>query len=712
MDLIEQKESSFDIAPGTANAARAMARRDRLWTAGVFLFAAAFFLLLASGHIYARDEETLYQMTDGIALHGEPLVSPDVWGLVESAAPSKHGLRPTSYGPGQPFLAVPWYWAGRAVGALGASAYAVYLSRFVVLTLNGFVTAATGALLFRLALAFGYRARVGVALAVCFGVGTFALIQARTFFAEPLTALLVLLAFFLMRHADRSATTDRQRAGLLVGSGFVLALSLFVKIHAALFIPVLALSLLLTVFSSFRDVLVWRRWRTLFVLGAWWIGGFVLPTVGLLLYDRWLYGSPFTSGYGDNPNIFTTPLTTGLHGLLYSSGKGVIWYAPPLLFALIGLAPFIRRFPRDAIAVLSAAAINVLFYARLQYWHGDGSWGPRYLLIVLPWLLLPALPVLDRLLTPGWGYAKTASRVGAVTILFIGINVQFLAIAVSFDVPILISTSEQARFFTPSQSPIALAARTTRSRFAVWWREQHPATNTFLLDRGFAPTEGEHDAPFPRWTYGQAIVALSPKDGAALHIKLTYFDHRPPAMRATATPVVLTLGAETLAPVDRLPIAAANEGFILAYDIPSAMLHSAGTRLAIGTPTWNPARTGVSGRNEDLGIFVNNLELWADGAPMTAKEAVLLPPIPATPRNVWFWSNYPGFPHLLDWWPVMLHDAGLPGALTAGLWIGMLASIALLVGGAGFCLRAARRSRNKPHPRPLSFVRKGSVREG
>ncbi|MGI8688306.1 MAG: hypothetical protein ACR2M3_06965 [Thermomicrobiales bacterium] len=693
MSLIAENYSPSDVAPASVNLTDEAARRDRLWTASVFLFAAALFLLLASGHIYARDEETLYQMTDGIALHGEPLVSPDVWGIVESAAPSKHGLRPTSYGPGQTLLAVPWYWAGRAVSAFGGSAYAVYLSRFVVLTFNGFVTAATAALLFRLALAFGYRARVGVALAVCFGIATFALIQARTFFAEPLTALLVLLAFFLMRQA-MSATTERRRALLLAGSGFVLASAFWVKIHAALFVPVLALYLTLMAFPTFRDVLAWRRWRTLLGRGAWWIGGFILPTAGLLLYDRWLYGNPFTTGYGDNPNLFTTPLKTGLYGLLYSSGKGIIWYAPPLLFALIGFTPFIRRFPRDGVAVLSAAAINVLFYARLQYWHGDGSWGPRYLLIVLPWLLLPALPVLNRLLVPGWGYAKTAARAGAGIVLLIGISVQFLAIAVSFDVPILTNTSEQARHFTPSQSPIVLSARIARSRFAAWWKEQHPAANTFLLAQGFASVEGGSATHFPRWTYGDAIVTLNPKDGAALHVKLTYFDHRPAAMRATATPVTVTIGMKTLAPVDRLPIATANEGFILAYDIPSAMLHAADMRLAIHTPTWNPEQAGISDRNEDLGIFVNNLELWADGVPMTAEEAVRFPPVPVTPRNVWFWSNYPEFPHLLDWWPVMLHDARLPGALAVGVSVGMLACIALLVGGAGFCLRVARRCVN------------------
>ncbi|MGI8855980.1 MAG: hypothetical protein ACR2JW_09530 [Thermomicrobiales bacterium] len=467
-------------------------RVTRLQTASLFLFCCAFFLVLMSGHIYARDEETLFQMTDGITLHGEPLVSPEVWGIVDSSAPSKHGLRPTSYAPGQPLIAVPLYWLGRAVGAAAGPSYAVYLTRFVVLTFNVFATAAMAALLFRFALAFGYRGWVGVALAVCYSVGTFALIQARTFFAEPLTACLVLLSFLLLRQAGTGDVMDRRQRALLIGSGFASGAALLVKIHAALFVPMLALYLVLTVFPMTRSLRERSAWRLLLMRGICWGGGFAGP--------------------------------------------------------------------------------------------------------------LPALPLLDRLLMPGWGAVRTAARTGAVAVLLAGMFVQSLAIAVSFDIPILTSTSDHARAFTLAQSPIVLAARTARSRLTTWWSEEHPAANSFMLARGLYPSEGDTTSLFPRWTDGQALVALHPRGGAAVHIKLTYFDHRPAPMRATATPVTLSLGAETLAPVDRLAIAPANERFILAYDLSPALLHTAGARLTIRTPTWNPATAGVSDRNEPLGI--------------------------------------------------------------------------------------------------------------
>lgn len=691
----EKQRLSMNIPPAAVSTTRDMRRHDRRWTASVFFFAAAFFLLLASGHIYARDEETLYQMADAIALHGEPFVSPDVWGIVDSAAPSKHGLRPTSYAPGLPLLALPWYWAGRAIGALGGESSAVYVSRFVVLTFNAFVTAATASLLFRFALALGYRARVGVALAVCYGVATFALIQARTFFAEPLTALLVLLAFFLMRRAHDSTPTSRRQGLLLAGSGFMMASSLLVKIHAALFFPALALYLFCSAFVSVRQLRDPSRWREFVRRALWWSVGCALPVAALLLYNRWVYGGPLTTGYGDAPNFFTTPLTTGLIGLLVSSGKGIIWYAPPLLFAAIGAPSFARRFPREAIAILCAALINPLFYARLTFWSGDGAWGPRYLLMLLPWLLLVALPILDRLLRPARGFIPSFARGAAAMVVLAGALIQFLGIAVSFDVPLLTNGDENARHFSPAQSPIVLAYRTTATRFTTWWAYNHPQVATLRLDAGLYPSEGDPATHFPRWTNGDATVTLYSPRNAALHVKLTYFDHRPAAMRATATPVALALGTQSLTPVDRIAIASANEGFILAYDIPATLLRSAGRRLAIITPTWNPSSTGVSDRDQSLGIFVNNLEVWADGVPMGIAETRSIPPAPATPRNVWLWANYPNYPHLLDWWPVLLHDAALPGRLTTAITAAMLATIALLCVSGGYALRLPRQARRQ-----------------
>jgi hypothetical protein len=186
---------------------------------------------------------------------------------------------------------------------------------------------------------------------------------------------------------------------------------------------------------------------------------------------------------------------------------------------------------------------------------------------------------------------------------------------------------------------------------------------------------------------------LHPRSGAALHVKLTYFDDRPAAMRTRRTPVTLSLGSTALTPVDEVPIAPANEGFILAYDIPAPLWHAAGEQLIITTSTWNPVRAGVSDRNDELGIFINNLEVWADGIPVTIRKPVDIDPVPSTPRQVWVWANYPDYPHLLDWWPWVLHDARLPRGASLLIVASMLGSIVLLtlVGAICFGIERGRR---------------------
>ena len=53
--------------------------------------------------------------------------------------------------------------------------------------------------------------------------------------------------------------------------------------------------------------------------------------------------------------------------------------------------------------------------------------------------------------------------------------------------------------------------------------------------------------------------------------------------------------------------------------------------------------------------------------------------MPASPRQIWLWANYPEYPHALDWWPILLHDARLPAPLAVGVITGMLGSAALLL---------------------------------
>ena len=67
------------------------------------------------------------------------------------------------------------------------------------------------------------------------------------------------------------------------------------------------------------------------------------------------FGNPFEFGYGDEPSTgFVTPILDGVGYLLFASGKGLAWFAPPAMVGLAGIAWLAQRRP-----LVAATAVGV-----------------------------------------------------------------------------------------------------------------------------------------------------------------------------------------------------------------------------------------------------------------------------------------------------------------------------------------------------------------
>ena len=189
--------------------------RQREWRRALALFLcfAGFYLLTTSGHFYAVDEETIYVLTESIGARGTFALPRGAWGLVLSPQSPEPGPAYSIFPPGQAFAALPLFFIGQLVAPLFPPDAEGYVLRFFVSLLGSFVTAAMVALLYRLARLLGYGGRVALALAVIYGLATTAWPQGRTFFAEPLTALLLVFGLYgVRRGTDQSAVGSRQSA--------------------------------------------------------------------------------------------------------------------------------------------------------------------------------------------------------------------------------------------------------------------------------------------------------------------------------------------------------------------------------------------------------------------------------------------------------------------------------------------------------------------
>jgi hypothetical protein len=119
-------------------------------------------------------------------------------------------------------------------------------------------------------------------------------------------------------------------------------------------------------------------------------------------------------------------LVEGLFGLLTSTGKGLLFFAPPLVLLPWALRAAFREGRRDA-ALLTAVLVAVLFgVAASPRWHGDPSYGPMRLLPIVPIAIeLVAWWLLTR---PSLGRVR---RTGVAALVVAGVVVQLAGAAVA-----------------------------------------------------------------------------------------------------------------------------------------------------------------------------------------------------------------------------------------------------------------------------------------
>ena len=436
-----------------------MAREDRKVAAGLFLLTFAVYALLAGGHTYSSDEEGLFITTQALVEHRSPTIVVDHTNNgVLPITTGRTGAPVTVGGFGQSVVATPLYVLGSVAGVgIKGGNFGQYPERLFVGWTDPLVTAIGVALVFLTVRLLGTERRWAVVLALVYAFGTYAMPHAKTFFSEPLaTTLCVASLHFLVRCGLRRSFVDAVAAGAFIG------LALHARSSVGLFIPVLGLYLLW----------VWSRPRfelrplagAVVAFGA----GFAVPLALLLLTNWWRFGEPLNFGYANIPLSY--PMHEGLYGLFLSPGKSVLLYAPVVAIGLV--APFVVDRERRPAAILCVAAgmANALFFSRFPHWHGDHSFGPRYLTMSIPFWVVAAGLVLDRAL---WRRALVAAGGLGFVVALLGSVMyfnQYFHIAERASVPKLEMLPEGPNYwrkmhFEPYWSPIAGHARALPSVF-------------------------------------------------------------------------------------------------------------------------------------------------------------------------------------------------------------------------------------------------------
>ena len=119
----------------------------------------------------------------------------------------------------------------------------------------------------------------------------------------------------------------------------------------------------------------------------------VCVTVGLILLEAWLRRkNPFLTGYEGDKGYrtvlpfsgrpdFSYPFFFGVLSILFSFGKGIVFFASGLLFISRGKLAQLAKQLRASFMLWMCFLIGlILVYAKYWGWYGGWFWGPRYFL--------------------------------------------------------------------------------------------------------------------------------------------------------------------------------------------------------------------------------------------------------------------------------------------------------------------------------------------
>jgi hypothetical protein len=351
-------------------------QRNVLVSVFSLLFCAS--MLVYSGRIVGVDGRAVLATAATYVQHGTwdiNLISSDEWAFPPPGGQGVVGSDGMLYGKKAPLTAVllvPFVALGKLLPFLG-----VIQAALLAIPL---AYALTGVIFVLGAQRMGLDQRWAVIGALWWGLGTFALANTQEVFAEPFMALGFALCFY-------GALGLSLKDTLLSGLGAALVIG--GNTACIILMPAVLLFILRQEFLKERQRFsnIVALWKPLSVRLVIWSGPILAVLCLTCAFNMLRSGSPFNSGYHFGAGEgFTTPLWIGLYGLLISPYRGIVWYAPITLLSLLGA--WLARRQAGIFLCLILILGQLILFSLWWSWQGGLVWGPRFLLPVLPLIVM------------------------------------------------------------------------------------------------------------------------------------------------------------------------------------------------------------------------------------------------------------------------------------------------------------------------------------
>ncbi|GAB4522527.1 MAG: hypothetical protein OHK0046_35180 [Anaerolineae bacterium] len=378
----------------------------------LFLTLCCVYLLTYSANLVSNDELMMMDVTGSLVQFGDFKYDLALWYQPTTVfdPDTPYPLTVSDIDRLQMMAAAPLFWlASRAPGV--GLVHAVWL-------LNIIISALACLTFFQWARVRGYGSRTAVAGALLMGLTTVVWVYSKMFFREPLALLMLTITGLLLAYWQRALSMKRlgEAVAFLVGAGITTGLSLLAKDALLVVIPGL---MVLALPGKWWDQR-WLRWSAAAAITA------------LVLLIILLAFTPLAESLAPGGQIGAYPLDatytqSALHSYFFSIG-GSLWASSPILLLALPGVFWRRRDPAPVLAALLMLLGVGLAYGLLREWawFAGLSWPPRFLVPVLPFVMLLTLPVIDRFIKgslPLWG------RVGVFLLVLYSLWWQFTGLA-------------------------------------------------------------------------------------------------------------------------------------------------------------------------------------------------------------------------------------------------------------------------------------------
>ncbi len=369
-------------------------------------------MLTSSGNSVFDSDASLarYELTKSIAER------------LDYSIPSGFGVRGPDgrdyswFGIGFSLFSLPFYFIGKLSGSNPGQAVSL---------INHLVGAAAVLLVFRFLIALGYSRRTSIVVGMFYGIGTIAWPIEKQPFDHTLETFFVLLSVYWIYQYHIGLKTSRLiYSSASLGFAFLVRpTSILVVVSMAIFIVLHSLKSTATrrfLHSTTRD------------LGLFAVS-FLPFLVIFFIYNYLRFGSISETGYGLIASRLGidffggTPMREGLYGFLLSPGKGFFYYSPVAVLFFFGINSFRKNNPELAWCFISILASYLLFLSKNIFWHGDWGWGPRYLMVLTPFIVIPSAEIIA---SSNWR-RSAIMRMGIPALFALSVFIQIAAVSVN-----------------------------------------------------------------------------------------------------------------------------------------------------------------------------------------------------------------------------------------------------------------------------------------